>query len=341
MEGRYVEMMGTAKVLAETCMQIQKGEQVLILTDWNYQECLGGAALQEAIISTLNGMDAEVLTLFMKAREGHGELPPIICQAMKMADAVITVPTEGLTHTQALKDAMAAGTRVLMMPCAGEVGNHDEIILKMMPKSKEEITMLATLSLKVEEIVHIAREIRLVTELGTDFTLCVGPAGTILGDWGACTGILTPGRAQHIPTWQLAFGVEQGSAEGRFVVDGSISPMGRPLKEPVTFTVKAGYIVDITGGGDAAYYKSLMEAADNPDVYNIAELGFGTNPKGKITGHPLGDERLYGSAHIGMGSNVVLGGDILADWWHEDATFSKVTAYADGKLFMDRGEFVF
>lgn len=341
MNERDMEMMDTAKVLAETCMQVKTGEQVLILTDWNYQECLGGAALQEAIIATLNGMDAEVITLFMKARQGHGELPQLICEAMKMVDVVITIPTEGITHTQALKDAMATGTRVLMMPCAGEVGHHDEIILKMMPKTKKEIEELAALSLKVEAIVRDARQIRLVTELGTDLTLDVGQKGEILGGWGACTGILTPGRAQHVPTGQLAFGVTQGSANGVFVVDGSLSPMGRPLNEPVTFQVKDGYIVRITGGEDAERYKALMEAVGNPDVFNIAELGFGTNPKGKITGHPLGDERLYGSAHIGIGSNVVLGGDILADWWHEDGTFSKVTAYADGKLFMEHGEFVF
>lgn len=337
MDGRFIEMMDTAKVMVESCMQVKKGEQVLILTDWYYQECLGGKALQDAIIAALNATDAEVLTLFMKARQGHGELPAIVSKAMKMADVVITVPTEGITHTMALKEALAAGTRVLMMPCAGEVKQHDEIIYKMMPKSKEEIEELAALSLKVEEVVLNAKEIRLTTELGTDLSMTVGT----LSGWGACTGVLTPGRAQHIPTGQLAFGVDYGSANGVFVVDGSISPMGRPLNEPVTFEVKDGYIVSISGGADAEYYRSLMESVGDPDVFNIAEVGFGTNPKGRITGHPLGDERLYGSAHIGIGSNAAFtGGKIVAGWWHEDATFSKVTAYADGKMFIDKGEFL-
>lgn len=338
MDARYMEMMGTAQALVESCMQVKKGEKVLILTDWNYQDCLGGAALQEALIAALNATEADVLTLFMKAREGHEELPDIICEAMKMADVVVTIPTEGITHTKALKDSMAAGTRILMMPCAGEVKHHDEIILKMMPKTKKEIEDLAELSLKVEKVVLDAKEIRLVTELGTDLTMNVGQ---IIGNWGACTGVLTPGKAQHIPTGQLAFGVDQGTANGVFVVDGSISPMGRPLNEPVVFKVKDGYIYEISGGADADEYRKRMEAVGDKDVFNIAEVGFGTNPKGRITGHPLGDERLYGSAHIGIGSNSVFGGDIIASWWHEDATFSKVTAYADGKMFMDHGEFVF
>lgn len=337
MDGRYMEMMGTAKALVEFCMQVKKGEQVLVLTDWNYQDCFGGAALQEALIAELNATEAEVLVMFMKAREGHEELPAIISQAMKIADVVVTIPTEGVTHTKALKDAMDAGTRILMMPCAGEVKHHDEIILKMMPKTKAELEELAAMSLKVEEIIKNAKEIHLVTELGTDLTMNVGKT---LGNWGACTGILVPGRAQHIPTGQLAFGVDQGSANGVFVVDGSISPMCRPLNEPVTFTVKDGFITEITGGADADYYRELMASQKNREVYNIAEIGFGTNPKGKITGHPLGDERLYGSAHIGIGSNAVFGGDVVAGWWHEDATFSKVTAYADGKMFMDKGEFL-
>lgn len=337
MDGRYNEMMCTAKALVESCMQVKKGEQVLVLTDWNYQDCLGGAALQEALIAELNATEAEVIVMYMKARKGNEELPKVICDAMKESDVVLSVVTEGITHTKALKDAMVAGSRVLMMPCAGEVKHHDEIILNMMPTSKKEIEDLAELSLKVEKVILNAKEIRLVTDLGTDLTLNVGKN---LGNWGACTGILVPGRAQHIPTGQLAFGVDEGSANGVFVVDGSLAPMGKPLDEPATFKVENGFVTEISGGKEAEEYKKLMESVGDPDVFNIAEIGFGTNPKGRITGHPLGDERLYGSAHIGIGSNAIFGGNITASWWHEDAVFSKVTAYADGKMFMDKGEFL-
>ena len=55
-------------------------------------------------------------------------------------------------------------------------------------------------------------------------------------------------------------------------MDGSISPMGRPLNEPVTFEVKDGYIVSISGGADAEYYRSLMESVGDPDAVSYTHL---------------------------------------------------------------------
>lgn len=337
MDLRYLEMMATAKVITETCMSIKEGEQVLILTDNYYGECLGGSALQNSVIAAANAMNAEVMTLYMKARIGsHTDIPKLVAEAMKQADVVVTVPTEGLTHADATREAMESGTRFVMLPCANDVGKNDDIIYSLLPKTSDEIMELAELTTRLGDLLRKSKKLRLTTALGTDLTLFIGELKMFV-----CTGICNqPGMLQYIPTGQLAIGVDPGSANGRFIVDCSISPLARPVEEPVTFIVQNGYITDVTGSTEAENYKKLMDSAGNPAVFNIAEVGFGTNPRAKITGNPLGDERLYGSAHIGFGSNAAFAGQIHAGGWHNDAVFSKVTLYVDDKLIIDEGNFL-
>lgn len=334
---RYLEMMDAARVITETCMAIKDGEQVLILTDNYYSECKGGSALQNAIIAESNTMNAEVMILCMRARLGnHTEIPKVVAEAMKQADVVVTIPTEGLTHTDAAREAMEAGTRFVMLPCANDIGKEDDIIYNLLPRSKEEVMKLSELTMRLGNVLKDSSELHLLTSVGTDITLRIGSLKQFV-----CTGICDrPGMLQYVPTGQLAIGVDPNSANGEFVVDGSISPMGKPLDEPVKFAVKNGYIMEITGGREAVSYKQMMNTLGNPEIFNIAEVGFGTNPKAKITGNPLGDERLYGSAHIGFGSNLAFGGEISADGWHNDAVFTKVTLYADGKKIIEEGIFL-
>ena len=72
--------------------------------------------------------------------------------------------------------------------------------------------------------------------------------------------------------------------------------------------------------------------AKNPgSVRRICEFGIGLNPKAKIIGATIVDEKMLGSAHIGIGSNYWFGGTIFAII-HLDQVFKNPKVYCDGKL---------
>lgn len=61
--------------------------------------------------------------------------------------------------------------------------------------------------------------------------------------------------------------------------------------------------------------------SDNPTRRNIAELGIGCNPKAKVIGNILEDEKVPG-LHIAYGTSSHLGGNITSDI-HQDICFPK------------------
>ncbi len=83
-----------------------------------------------------------------------------------------------------------------------------------------------------------------------------------------------------------------------------------------------------------------LAAKNDPNVYNIAELGVGLNPKSEMTGVMLDDEGVLGSAHIGIGTNITLGG-CLKTMIHYDLVFWKPTIELDGKVVLENGKIKF
>ena len=89
------------------------------------------------------------------------------------------------------------------------------------------------------------------------------------------------------------------------VVDGSILAPGiNLLNEPVTMTVRNGFVVDIRGGEQATRFADILRNAKDPNVYNIAELGIGMNPKAELRGSMVEDEGCMGTIHIAVGTNT-------------------------------------
>ncbi len=83
----------------------------------------------------------------------------------------------------------------------------------------------------------------------------------------------------------------------------------------------------------------MMAAQNHPLVYNIAQLAFGLNPKCALSGLTLDDEGVYGTAHIGIGTSIVLSGEATASM-HFDAVMLKPTLEADGKVVLKDGEWL-
>ena len=80
-----------------------------------------------------------------------------------------------------------------------------------------------------------------------------------------------------------------------------------------------------------------LESRNDPMVYNVAELGVGLNPKCILQGIMLEDEGVYGSVHIGIGTNITLGGTIKAAI-HYDLLMFNATIEMDGNIILENGQ---
>jgi len=69
-------------------------------------------------------------------------------------------------------------------------------------------------------------------------------------------------------------------------------------------------------------------------------LGVGTNPKAKITGNVLEDEKVFGTAHIALGNNTAFEGKVDVPV-HVDGVFTKPTIFLDKKKIIEKGVFLF
>jgi len=72
-------------------------------------------------------------------------------------------------------------------------------------------------------------------------------------------------------------------------------------------------------------------------VFNIAELGIGLNPHSRMTGCMLDDEGVLETAHIGIGTNITLGGKIKAAC-HYDLVIWNPTITIDCEVVVKDGE---
>ena len=152
--------------------------------------------------------------------------------------------------------------------------------------------------------------------------------------------VVEPGEFSPAPTAEVNFSPIEGTANGTIVADASIPYLGIGLlKQPVRFTVREGFIVEIEGGDpeQVGRLKAAWEQQADPNVYNVAEMGIGMNPNCRFTGIMLEDEGVLGSIHIGTGTNITLGGKVKARS-HYDLIMSKPTLELDGELLIQEGK---
>lgn len=317
---KRIEMIRGARTIVENCAGVKSGESVLIVTDTNMVE------IAEVLAQAVQERDAEPIIAVMIPRKGHGEEPPpSVSEAMKKANVFLTPVSTSITHTRSTKEAVAAGSRGIIMTAFTE-----DLLIRggIQADFKKQKPICLELARRFQE----ANFVKLTNPAGTSLTMRKeGRRGNAL----YC--IVEPGQFSTVPTIEANFSPIEGSAEGVIVADASIPYLGiGVLKEPVRCKVEKGFIVDIEGGSQARVLKEDLKARKDPNCYNVAELGVGLNPASQMTGIMLDDEGVFGSVHIGVGSNITLGGNIKAAT-HYDLLMWGATIELDGKIILDKG----
>lgn len=311
-------MLKGAKTLVDVCTHVQPNEIVLIVTD------MTRTGIAEAISAIVLDRGAEPIIMVMKPRQRAGQEPPnSVAEAMKFADVVFVPVSFSITHTHAVKNAAASGTRIIVMTDFSE----DMMVHGGLEADFEQLkpTCLAVAnSFKQGEKIH------LTSPGGTDLKVDItGRPGNAL----YC--IVEPGEFSTVPTVEANVSPIEGSANGHIVVDASIPYLGiGVISEPIKVEVKDGLITNIEGGYQADVLIKDLESQNDPNVYNIAEIGTGLNPHCRMCGIMLEDEGVISTCHIGIGTNITLGGQIKAAI-HYDLLMWHPRIEVDGTVILD------
>lgn len=293
-----MQMMRPVGNILDKCLAVKKGEQLLVLADTDN--------LRIGHMFMLAGQDrgAETILLTYKPRGRHGEeLPPIIAEAMKAADAIVAPTTFSVNHTNARKAASAAGARLIFFPgCKEDMFLDGSLDVDFVEQAK----VVKSLSAVLErgKSVHIA-----TNDGRTDLRLDITGRHAV-PQTGICH---EPGTISPPPCIETAVAPVEHTTEGVIVIDGAIVPGGEVL-EPVELRFEKGRIVHVdTSGKDGKYLKNLLESYNDENIYCHVELGFGLNPLCKIgRGVELEDEGEFGTIHLGIGNGITFGSSIRA-----------------------------
>jgi len=185
---------------------------------------------------------------------------------------------------------------------------------------------VSRLTHKVANLLTNASEAEITTPAGTDLHLNI--AGR---EAHPDTGIFhKPGDFGNLPAGEAFIAPIEGKAEGHVVIDGRL---GR-LREVIKIVVKGGWAKKISGKPSMEIRKMLDEVG--PKAYNLAEFGIGTNPKARLFGNPLEDEKVLGTCHVALGDNSTFGGKVQAGI-HIDGVLLRPTIKLDEKIIMESG----
>lgn len=310
-----------ARKIVEVCTGVKADESVLIVTEPKMMR------IAKSLGAAVDAVGAHPTIAVMTPRDADSAEPPAtVAAAMKESDAFISAVFTSITHSEAVKAAVENGSRGIML-----TQFHDEMLIDSGVKA--DFPAIAPTCEAVANVLENAKEIHLTTKYGTDLKMsAVGRRSN------AMTCMVESGEFAPVPTVEANVSPIEGSAEGVIVADASIPYLGiGVLDEPVTAHVKNGMITSIEGGREAKILSDDLAAKNDPNVYNIAEIGVGLNPECKFIGSMLEDEGVLGSVHIGIGSSKTLGGNVQAAC-HYDLIMTGVTLVVDNKTIIQDGE---
>ena len=299
-------------------VKLKDTESCLIVTDTEKQD------IGKQFFDFSKIMTARSELLIMAPNKEHGQEPPDdIAEKMLAYDVLFLITDKSISHTKARRQATAKGARIASMPSVTE-----DIINRCCDIDYEQLKLN---SQKLHRILEASQKVTVKTVLGTDIEFTVGEnkwfgqnGGTF--DFAGAFGNLPEGEVSFAPF----------DCNGQYVVDVSFPGLG-VLASPIVFKVKNGMVYNVSGHLSDDIIARLDNAGQK--AYKVAELGIGLNPKAKVTGLIIEDEKICGTVHIALGNNLSYGQDNDVPL-HLDGVVNAPDIYADDRLIMKNGVFL-
>ena len=286
--------------VVETCMDIRRNENVLIVCDPTTAEI--GAALHEAALKR----SERVLLMLMPKGRHHGQEPPAPVANLMRQQQVVIAPTRfSLTHTKAVRTALAEGARIATMP---------GMTLEMFQGGgmSADFSALKQRIARLSSRVRRKRIVNVRSAKGTELSFEVAWRDWIFDDNGICN---RPKMLTNLPAGKAYVMPREGSMNGTIVLDGSWE--GTLIDDEVRITIEDGVLTSISGGEMAGRIRRTFEEIreglrpkDRELLGTVAEFGFGMNPAAVLTGNLLEDEKCLGTCYFQFGDNTSGGGSV-------------------------------
>ncbi|MCM8779406.1 MAG: aminopeptidase [Candidatus Omnitrophica bacterium] len=301
-------MMRIVEKIVLQCLGYRKGERILIVTDDELKE------IAEIFYQGIKNLGIEVLMLLIIPRKMHGEEPPPeVASALKSTDIALLVTAKSLSHTQARQIASQRyGVRIASLP-----GINRDIFRRSLDIDYEKLKKRTD---DFSRMFNSGERVEVRTGKGTDLSFSI-KGRKIFADNGL---YIKRGAFGNLPAGEVCLAPREGTTQGILVIDASFAGLGK-LKKPIQLRIKNGYVREIS---DLRLKRLLANLGKS--ALNIAEFGIGLNPRAKVSGNVLEDEKVIGTAHIALGNNLSFGGKVKAKC-HLDGVFFKPLVWLDGK----------
>lgn len=315
--------------------RLKEGETFVIVCD--HSNSFFSDALSEAAIK----LGAKP-TVFMLEDFGKRpfKCPEKIMEAVRRADAGTLCATERLGEVELLRPPLyncGRGHPVRFATMTGISKKAIEVGLNC------DFKKLALFTEKIFGLVKDSKEVRIVTDKGTDLTITVGKY-----KWVCCNGKLKPDvKDDNFPDGEVFTAPED--VNGKIVVDGDLGDIydakyGIITKTPLTICIKdcyaqkEGFHCDNKG-----LEKDIFAYLFTGHKYSsrVGETAFGTNLQiKKIIGNLLLDEK-FPSFHIAFGDCYPNDtGCPYSCPKHIDMVILKPDIYVDGRQIMKKGKYL-
>jgi leucyl aminopeptidase (aminopeptidase T) len=315
-------------------MAVKKGESVLITVD-----SAGCWTAAEELAKIAESLGARVMVAYHSTPVGVGKvaepyLPDSLKAAIPQTDVWLELNTQWLGYSAPYEEALVPPNRVrYLCLCGLDVERMVRFFGRLDLKAQDEFQN------KVAEVTRRARQMRIVTPAGTDVSFENDPKRPVLSElW--CH---TPGA--HFPLGQIAWAPIEESINGDIVFDGSFyagGPADLPnLRNPITFHVKKGVCVEISGGEEAKLTRQWLDSLNDPGMYHEAHLCYGFNPGAKLSGICVEDERIWGVTEWGFGhQGIQFKADGVSAISHLDGICLNSSVWQDGEQVLNEGQVV-
>jgi len=320
----------------ENCLKVNKGEDVVIITDRQTEE-IGSALRRAAEKSTGRAVRFFVM-------EDFGARPIMLPRAIQEALATAEV---SIYAAQGAKGELATFRQPMLRTIeanpqlrhAHMIGITTEIMADGMCSDYREIQRISRL---VYEKVKEARTIRVVTAKGNDFTAEFSPELR----WTVSDGDITPGHWKNLPDGEVF--TSPATLNGQVVIDGCLGDFFAEryasLEDtPIRVEVRDGAAVRESLRCDhdelrREFDRYVFETDENS--HRVGEFAIGTNTGLTHLIYNLLQDEKFPGVHIAFGSP--LPGKTGAAWdskAHVDGVLKNPSIYVDGAPIMIEGEF--
>jgi leucyl aminopeptidase (aminopeptidase T) len=308
-----VEMIESAAGALRSILRLQEKERMLVVVD-DEKRSIG-----EAFVEAGEQLGAETSLYVVTGERPFSHVPGELRDQLPGKDVVINafkgIPEEAPFRIALVKLETGVNARV------GHGPSITEDMMTEGPMTADYERLCLTADRLMAAFKGVTR-VRITAPGGTKIAL------DITGRDFQTDARIERGQMGNLPSGEIWCAPIENGADGTIVCDGSIGGLGQ-VPSPVTIRVSKGQIEWI--GGDAKEFIERIEKLVHVDEMAsvVGELGIGINPKARITGILLEDEKAGKTAHIAFGENKQMPGGMNDSKTHRDFLFHRPTIIAE------------